>query len=129
MARLVLVPCALIAVSTPASARPASTGWYAEGGAGATAFLLGASNDAAIGPGLTLRVGRDLASVFSVGIWLATSSHEATVPAPPEGEWFQLQAEGYPPAAAPASVEESETAETLGEPAQGAPRAAPASGS
>ena len=94
MARLVLVPCALVALCAPAMARPASTGWYAEGAAGATAFLLGASDDAAIGPGLTIRAGRDLASFVSVGIWLATSSHEATVPAPPEGEWFQLHRGG-----------------------------------
>ena len=42
------------------------------------------------GPGLDVRLGRDLFSWLSLGISLAASSHEATVPAPPEGEWFQL---------------------------------------
>jgi hypothetical protein len=78
----------------PAAARPASTGWYTEGGLGAVAFLPGASDDAAIGPAFNLRAGRDLFSWLSVGIDLAASSHEATVPPPPEGEWFQLYRAG-----------------------------------
>lgn len=73
-----------------AGARPAATGWFTEGGLGAVAFLPEASRDAAIGPTLDLRVGRDLFSWLAVGITLAASSHEATVPPPPEGEWFQL---------------------------------------
>ena len=73
-----------------AHARPASTGWYAEGGLGAVAFLPKASKDAAVGPALDVRVGRDLFSWLSVGVTLAASSHEATVPPPPKGEWFQL---------------------------------------
>jgi opacity protein-like surface antigen len=76
--------------AAPAAARPASTGWYAEGGLGAVLFLPSASDDAAVGPAFQLRVGRDLFSWLSVGIALAASSHEATVPPPPEGEWFQL---------------------------------------
>ena len=81
---------ALAALRAPASARPASTGWFAEGGLGAVAFLAKASKDAKLGPALNLRVGRDLFSWLSVGITLAASSHEATVPPPPQGEWFQL---------------------------------------
>lgn len=73
-----------------ATARPAAKGWYAEGGLGAVSYLPSAADDAAIGPALGLRVGRDLFSFLSVGVQLAASSHEATVPAPPEGEWFQL---------------------------------------
>jgi opacity protein-like surface antigen len=73
-----------------ADARPASTGWFAEGGLGAVAFLPKASSDAALGPALDFRVGRDLFSWLSVGVSFAASSHEATVPPPPEGEWFQL---------------------------------------
>ena len=88
MKRLALI--AVVAASSPALARPASQGWYAEGGLGAVAFLPSASSDAAIGPGLNLRVGRDIFSFFSLGVNLAASSHEATVPAPPEGEWFQI---------------------------------------
>jgi len=73
-----------------ASARPAATGWFAEGGLGAVAFLPKASSDAKLGPALDVRIGRDLFAWLSVGVSLAASSHEATVPPPPEGEWFQL---------------------------------------
>jgi hypothetical protein len=73
-----------------AAARPASKGWYAEGGVGAVGFLPGASDDAAVGPVLEIRIGLDLFSWLSLGVSLAASSHEATVPPPPEGEWFQL---------------------------------------
>ncbi len=75
---------------TVAHARPASTGWYAEGGFGAVTFLPAASSSTNTGPSINLRVGRDLVSWFSFGLSFAASSHEATVPAPPEGEWFQL---------------------------------------
>lgn len=73
-----------------AEARPASTGWYAEGGLGAVAFLPTASDAAAIGPGLGIRFGRDLFSWLSLGLQIGASSHEATVPPPPEGEWVQF---------------------------------------
>jgi hypothetical protein len=80
--------------ATPTLAQPservASTGWFAEGGLGATAFLPSASSDAAVGPSLDLRFGRDLFSWLSVGIFLAMSTHEATVPPPPTDEYFQL---------------------------------------
>jgi len=88
--RGLLVSGILVALGGVASARPASTGWFAEGGIGASLFLPKANDDAKIGPGLDLRIGRDLFSWLSVGINLAVSSHEATVPPPPEGEWFQL---------------------------------------
>src|SRR3569623_2656240 len=87
MKRVLLVVCALCA---PAAARPASTGFFAEGGRGAVAFLPSASSDAAVGPAMQLRVGRDLFSFLSLGVDVAASSHEATVPPPPEGQWFQL---------------------------------------
>jgi hypothetical protein len=79
----------LLAAST-VHARPASRGWYAEGGFGAVAVLPKHRDDAAVGPAVNIRIGRDLFSWLSLGISLAASSHEATVPAPPEGEWFQL---------------------------------------
>jgi hypothetical protein len=79
-----------VALPRAADARPASVGWFAEGGLGAVKFLPKASADAALGPSLNLHIGRDLFSWLSVGIDLAASSHEATVPPPPEGEWFQL---------------------------------------
>jgi hypothetical protein len=79
----------LLAAGT-ADARPASSGWYAEGGLGAVAVLPKHRDDVAVGPALDVRIGRDLFSWLSLGITLGASSHEATVPAPPEGEWFQL---------------------------------------
>ena len=81
---------AVLSFASVASARPASQGWYAEGGAGAVAFLPKTNKDAALGPGLGVRIGYDLFSFLSVGVQLGASSHEATVPAPPSGEWFQL---------------------------------------
>ena len=83
-----LVVVALLASTV--HARPASTGFFAEGGFGVVGFLPSAANDAAVGPGIDLRIGRDLFSWLSIGGYLAASSHEATVPPPPEGEWFQL---------------------------------------
>jgi hypothetical protein len=89
MIRLAVVTAVLLAGGV-AEARPASTGFFAEGGLGAVAFLPSAANDAATGPGLTLRVGRDVFSFLSIGVYLAASTHEATVPPPPEGQYFQL---------------------------------------
>ncbi len=84
-------PIALVLLqASTAHARPASSGWYAEGGFGAVAVLPKHRDDVAVGPSLDVRIGRDLFSWLSLGISLAASSHEATVPAPPEGEWFQL---------------------------------------
>jgi len=90
MVRFAVVSGTLAALCGAAAARPASTGWFAEGGLGAVVFLPKASNDAKLGPSLDVRIGRDLFSWLSIGINLAASSHEATVPPPPEGEWFQL---------------------------------------
>ena len=81
---------AIALVASTADARPASTGFFAEGGLGVVGFLPSAATDAAAGPGMTLRIGRDLFSWLSIGGYLAASSHEATVPPPPEGQWFQL---------------------------------------
>ncbi len=81
----------IVLVSSTASAdRPASTGFFAEGGVGAVSFLPSVASSAAVGPGLDLRVGRDLFSFLSLGVYVAASSHEATVPPPPEGQYFQL---------------------------------------
>jgi len=70
--------------------RISSSGFYAEGGLGAVIFLPKVRRDAAIGPSLDFRIGRHLFSWFSLGLYVAASSHEATVPPPPQGEWFQL---------------------------------------
>src|SRR5262245_5399462 len=94
MGRLPIVPAvvagALCLHAGAVAARPASKGWFAEGGLGAVGFLPTASDDAAVGPALNLRIGLDLFSWLSLGVDLAASSHEATVPPPPDGEWFQL---------------------------------------
>jgi hypothetical protein len=84
-----VVLLALFAAGT-AHARPASTGFFAEGGLGAVAFLPPDGESAAIGPSMEIRVGRDLFSWVSLGLLVAASNHEATVPPPPQGEWFQL---------------------------------------
>lgn len=88
--RLDLVLAAIASLPAAALARPASSGWYAEGGLGAVGFLPSAAEQAEVGPAINVRIGRDLASFLSFGVQLAASSHEATVPPPPEGEWFQL---------------------------------------
>jgi hypothetical protein len=81
---------ALGLTARPASARPASTGFFAEGGLGIVSFLPSAASDAAVGPSIDLRVGRDLFSWLSLGVYLAASTHEATLPPPPEDQYFQL---------------------------------------
>jgi hypothetical protein len=80
----------VLALATTAHARPASTGFFAEGGLGAVYFLPKQSDNAAVGPALQVRLGRDLFSWVSIGGYVAVSSHEATIAPPPEGEWFQL---------------------------------------
>ena len=76
--------------ASPALARPTAHGWFAEGSMGAAGALGDAGLSMAIGPSLVLRGGYDLASWAAIGVQVAASSHEATVPAPPEGEWLQL---------------------------------------
>jgi len=85
-----IIAALVVVTAATADARPASQGWYAEGGLGAVTFLPATSRQAAVGPAVGIRVGRDLFSFLSLGIQTSASSHEATVPAPPDGEWFQL---------------------------------------
>jgi hypothetical protein len=94
-ARLVVVVLGAAAIAAvagvrTADARPASTGFYTEAGLGATMVLAEGRDDVAIGPSMELRIGYDLFSWLSVGVHLEASSHEATVPPPPEGEYLQL---------------------------------------
>ena len=70
--------------------RTAASGFFAEGGLGAVNYFGKTAKAAALGPAMSLRLGLDLFSWFSVGIFASASNHEATVPPPPEGEWFQL---------------------------------------
>jgi hypothetical protein len=86
-----VVACTLVLATGTANAdRVASTGFFAETGLGATGFLPSVSADAAWGPGIAVRVGNDLFSWLSLGAYVAPSSHLATVPPPPDGQWFQL---------------------------------------
>ena len=90
MMRGSLVLLAARAFAAPAVARPASTGFFAEGGLGAVAFLPPDSSDAAVGPAMDLRVGRDLFSLLSLGVVRRRVEPRGDRAAPPEGEWFQL---------------------------------------
>lgn len=82
---------ALAAIAAPAAhARPASTGFFSEAGAGAAGFIGAAASDSKIGPTMALRIGYEPFSWFAFGLHLEGQSHEATVPPPPTGEWFQL---------------------------------------
>jgi opacity protein-like surface antigen len=92
---VILAACAT--APSVAEARPASRGIVAEAGIGAAGFIGPDAGYAAIGPTLDLRIGYDLTSWFSLGLHTGASTHEATVPPPPEGEYFQLyvaQADG-----------------------------------
>ncbi|MFT3700512.1 MAG: hypothetical protein QM831_45630 [Kofleriaceae bacterium] len=70
--------------------RTASTGFFAEGGLGAVTYLPHTSKDANTGPELSLRIGRDVFSWFSIGLYAAASTHQAIVPTPENGDHFQL---------------------------------------
>lgn len=88
---LAITACATLAAgASAATARPSSTGWVTEAGAGATAIIGPNADYTAIGPGFHLRIGYDLFPWFTVGGHLGASTHEATVPPPPEGEYYQL---------------------------------------
>ena len=89
--RILAVTAALTAILAAgnAEARPASSGPYAEFGIGGTSFIGDQSDNAALGLAGTIHVGLDIFSWFSIGGRVGLSSHEATVPPPPEGEYFQ----------------------------------------
>ena len=81
--RTLVVLGALGLSARPASARPASTGFFAEGGLGRSSFLPSAASDAAVGPGIELRVGRDLFSWLSLGFVSRGVDPRGDVPPPP----------------------------------------------
>lgn len=85
-----ILAAAVVATAASAQARPASRGFYAEAGLGGAGMLGEGRHAAAIGPGLALRLGYDVTAWASIGVVAAATSHEATVPPPPTGEWFQL---------------------------------------
>ncbi len=73
-----------------ASAAKYSHGVYAEMDLGGTSFIGNASAYAAPGPNFGVRSGYDLFSWLSIGGVVDGSTHEATVPPPPEHEFFQM---------------------------------------
>lgn len=79
-----------LSLSSTAHARPTSVGPYAEAGIGITTFLGTGADYSKLGPNFELRVGYEPFSWLSTGILLGGSTHEATVPPPPEGEYYQL---------------------------------------
>lgn len=106
---IVTIPASLLAWVTPAGAqdladveaveadrpeyssrRIVSHGYYAEVGGGAALFLGDAADYSEVGLSFELRTGYDLFSWLSLGVSLAASTHEATVPPPPVGEYYQL---------------------------------------
>jgi hypothetical protein len=86
------IAAALLAASEPAAAEPrhASVGFFSEAGAGVAFFLQDAGTYSEIGPAIDIRVGYDVFPWLSVGGHLGASIHEATVPPPPVGEYYQL---------------------------------------
>jgi hypothetical protein len=88
--RALLLAAIVCVPSIAAADRPASKGLYAEGGMGATAMIGSGHDYSKVGPDLQVRLGYDLFSFLSIGVHFGASNHEATVPPPPVGEWFQL---------------------------------------
>ena len=77
-----------------ASAQNYASGPYAELHAGASGFLDVNRDYAAIGPSLGVRAGYDLFRWLSLGGYALGSTHEATLPPPPEQEFFQIYQAG-----------------------------------
>ena len=73
-----------------AEPRSAATGPYAEASMGATGFIGAGSQHSRLGPAFALRAGIDLFSWASLGARLELQNHQADVPPPPRGEYFQL---------------------------------------
>lgn len=78
--------------ASPAAAEPraAATGPYAEASLGATSFIGAGSQHSRLGPAFALRGGIDVFSWVSLGARLEIENHQADVPPPPVGEYFQL---------------------------------------
>jgi hypothetical protein len=76
--------------SAQADDRPVSVGPYAQVSVGGNTAVGKAKDYAAEGPALRLQAGSDLFQWLSVGGRLSLATHEATVPAPPEGEYMQF---------------------------------------
>jgi hypothetical protein len=87
-----LACAALVAARRAHAAKPAGNyahGYFAEAGGGVSMFLVGGQY---IAPGATLhlRTGYEPFSWLGLGVRLGLSMHEATVPPPPDQEYFEL---------------------------------------
>jgi hypothetical protein len=83
-----LLPAAFVLLV--AHAAHAKGGFYSEANFGATLFLGKAADSANPGPQVGARLGYGPWSWIHFGIMGSASTHEATVPPPPQGEYFQL---------------------------------------
>ncbi|HEY8146910.1 MAG TPA: hypothetical protein VIG06_29720 [Kofleriaceae bacterium] len=92
LARLAPSLALVAALAAPAHAEPAlaSKGPYSEASLGAAAFIGTSGEYSRPGPAFGLRAGLDVFSWFSIGAVLGMEVHEANVPPPPEGEYFQI---------------------------------------
>ncbi len=88
------IACTLVALATagPAAAEPraAAVGPYAEASLGAAGFLGAGGQYSHPGPAFAVRGGVDVFSWLSLGARVELETHQADVPPPPEGEYFQL---------------------------------------
>ena len=81
---------ALLAISVGvATAGTKAHGFYSEAGLGGLG-LLKPKSTLAIGPTLTVQIGYDLFSWFSIGAIASLATQRSTVPAPPDNEYQQL---------------------------------------
>jgi hypothetical protein len=78
---------AVLLFSTPAAAK---VRFFSEGDLGGRFFLGTGGENAALGPVFGVRVGAAFTSWLHLGVVVMTSVHEATVPPPPDEEFFQL---------------------------------------
>jgi hypothetical protein len=92
MTRAHAAPLALaVAVLVWAAPRPAhAIDLYAEADLGTTMFIGTAADHAALGPAFGGKLGIGIFSWLSLGGQVSGSAHEATVPTPSVGQYFQL---------------------------------------
>ncbi len=81
---------ALLTSATADAGRPRAVGLYSEIGIGGARPIGSASRYSALGSNFDLRAGAPIFSWLTLGGRFSTSSHLATVPAPPSGEYYQL---------------------------------------
>jgi hypothetical protein len=86
-ARLLAPILTVLALATPAAAK---VRFFSEGDLGGRFFLGSGGQNAALGPNFGVSAGAQFTSWLHLGVAVGTSLHEATVPPPPDQEFFQL---------------------------------------